>query len=230
MARRQRVAIVGKTHMGNGICIGGLLDASGQPVRLLPVGHPCHPGSTPFDVGELWEMDLRRRWPVTPPHVEDHEEWDANFIEEIEDVGAYIRERIDPTEGTPSRLFGGRICFRDSGTGTAFIDTRRPLPANSVEFWELPADLRIDPYNGKARYKMFGRTKFLVSYVGVAEAIPVIWAGTLVRVSLARPWTKANDPAEHTRCSVQLSGWFGVEAGERGNDGGAGASDDDIPF
>ncbi len=226
MANRQRVAIVGKTRMKNGVCIGGLLDDTGQPVRLLPVGHTCHSESTQFEIGELWEVDLRRRVPVAPPHVEDHDEWNADFVDQIEDIEEYIRERIDPTVGAASSLFEGRVDFR--ATGTAYIDVNKRLPGNSVEFWELPRDLHYDPYRGKARYRMAGSSPLLVTYVGVADPVSVIEAGVLVRVSLARPWVSGFDAAERTRCSLQLSGWFVEELEEQDDD--TAEDDEPIPF
>lgn len=204
---RQRVVIVGKTHMKSGICVGGILDANGQPVRLLPVGQAWHPTNTPFQIGEIWDMDLAPRHPVVPPHVEDHDERNAVRVGAVPNLPAYIRQKIQPVTGAPSAMFNGRIAFRASGT--AYIDTQQPLPPNSVGFWILPHPLVYDPFNNKPRYRLNEpNPSFLVTYVGVAPTIRTIPAGTLVRLSLARPWTNADDPAEHTRCSVQLSGWY----------------------
>jgi hypothetical protein len=48
-----------------------------------------------------------------------------------------------------------------------------------------------------------------LSYVGVQDAVDVITAGQLVRVSLARWWRPENaDPDFEERCYAQLSGWY----------------------
>jgi hypothetical protein len=204
---RQRVVIVGKTHMKNGICVGGIVVADGRPVRLLPVGQAWHQTNTPFQIGEIWDMDLAPRVPAVPPHVEDHDEQNAVRVGTVPNLSTYIiGQKTRPVIGAPSGLFSGRIAFRVSGT--AYVDTQQPLPSNSVGFWILPHPLAYDPFNNKPRYRLGGPNPFLVTYVGVTPAIPTIPAGTLVRLSLARPWTNADDPAEHTRCSVQLSGWY----------------------
>lgn len=47
---------------------------------------------------------------------------------------------------------------------------------------------------------------FSIKYVGFAEPINKIPAGTLVRVSLARWWRPTETSEE--RCYLQLSGWY----------------------
>lgn len=203
---RQRIVIVAKTRMRSGICVGGIIDSTGRPVRLLPVGEACHPPDTGFEVGEIWDIEVAPRQWLTPPHVEDHDARSAVRVGLIPDLATYLRNKIKPVKGTPDALFQGRLAFRSSGT--AYIDIEQPLPPSSVDFWVLPRALDYNPYNDKARYRMAPPDRFVVSYVGVAPPIPMIPKGTLVRVSLARPWTTAEDPAEHTRCSLQLSGWY----------------------
>ena len=50
------------------------------------------------------------------------------------------------------------------------------------------------------------RARYNIPYVGCAEAIDLIPAGTLVRVSLARWWRPEGMNEE--RCYLQLSGWY----------------------
>lgn len=204
--RRSRVLIVARTRMRSGLCIGGMVDQKGEPVRLIPIGRSSHLANSPFLVGEIWEMNLRARPRVEPPHVEDCEEWNARRVGRVTDLATYIRNRIEPVRGAPDALFDGVIRFRIGGTG--YIDITRPLPANSVQFWELPRVLRFDPFDGKPRYCLAGRPRFRAPYVGVQPSIEAISRGTLVRLSLARPWRSAPSAAEHVRCSVQLSGWY----------------------
>ena len=76
-------------------------------------------------------------------------------------------------------------------------------------FWISDKNLTKSIYFNKPRYnyKYIDGWKSL-PYVGFDEAIDIIPAGTLIRVSLAR-WWNTNGTTE-TRCSLQLSGWYDV--------------------
>jgi hypothetical protein len=61
-------------------------------------------------------------------------------------------------------------------------------------------------FDGDSRYVFRaedGRRR--IRYVGVAEPAARIEPGTLVRVSLARPWSPSNAPAG---LYLQISGWY----------------------
>jgi hypothetical protein len=61
----------------------------------------------------------------------------------------------------------------------------------------------------KRRYSLGGENSLTMPYVGFEPPIPAISAGTLVRLSLARPWTGPHAPSgEDQRNSLQLSGWY----------------------
>lgn len=208
-AARQRVLIVGKTRMGAGACVGAMAQ-DGRPIRLLPPGGYCHPPppQCPFEIGDIWDMRLRPRTALDPPHVEDHDEWDAAKVATVapERLAALIRQRVRPITGEPSALFDGRIGYRDSGTG--YVPRNGELPAASVQFWITPRALRHEPFGDKHRYRMRGSQPLWITYVGFAAPVSRLPAGSLVRVSLARWWLNPQCAAEGETCSLQLSGWF----------------------
>ncbi len=202
----QRVVIVGKTHMGGGVCVGGMVEQSGQSIRLLPVGGYCHPPNTPFEVGEVWEMVLSARTGLTPPHSEDHDEWNAKRVGKIVDLNAWIRGKRKPAIGEPSTLFGGHLQLTNKGKG--FLRPNPPVPNWSTDFWELPHAL-IHYKDGDAnRYRSEKGETFDVKHVGHQIPIPKIPRGSLVRVSLTRWSTMKEAPERGEECWLQLSGWF----------------------
>jgi hypothetical protein len=200
------VVILGKTRMGCGVCVGGAIEATGLPVRLLPRNGICHKQSTPFRIGEVWEMSLRPRPGLDPPHTEDHDEWGAKRAGEVPDLFGFITRMARPHIGEPPGLFGGLLRFRS--TGSAYLPKVGPRPPGSIAFWQTPRALVHAEYEGRHRYRLAGQPPLTVTYVGFEPPLPVIPAGSIVRLSLARWWANPNTPAEGEVCSLQLSGWF----------------------
>jgi hypothetical protein len=201
-----RVLIVGKTRMGNGICVGALDAETGESLRLLPPGGFCHGPDTGFDVGDFWFVDLTPvpRSKIDPPHVEDHYERNASYHYTTSAVADEIWALVMPTEGGREELFEGTLVFRRNGS--AFV-SRDAVPSHSTEFWVAPRSMRVETYGEKVYYR-FANRQFKTPYVGVAEPIDQIPAGTLVRLSLARWWCSPSYPEDGEVCSLQLSGWF----------------------
>ena len=56
-----KVVIVGKTKMHGGVCIGAIAIDSLESMRLIPPGQACNPTSTPFAIGDLWDVDIKKR-------------------------------------------------------------------------------------------------------------------------------------------------------------------------
>lgn len=201
-----RVVIVGRTHMGVGVCVGGMVEGTGKPVRLLPIDGTCHKPSIPFRVGEVWDMRIRPRMNPEPPHTEDHDECQAKKVGDVPDLAAYVRRHARVHEGEPHGLFGRLLHFRP--TGTAYLPKVEVRPTWSVQFWTLPRPLRDESSDSKHRYVMEGATRFRVPHVGFGTPVGEIPAGTLVRVSLARWWLNPHLPEEGETCGLQLSGWI----------------------
>lgn len=202
-----RVAIVARTKMGGGACVG-VMTQSGRAVRPLPVGGFCHPPHSPFQVGEVWEMHLRARDTPEPPHMEDHDEWGARRVGTVADLPDVIRRFGRPVKGEPAALFDATLRFRD--VGSAYIPRAGPQPLRSVEFWIVPHEMTLEPLGDKFRYSLHWPRRLLIPYVGVEPPVERVPAGTLARVSLARWWLNPNHAEEGETCALQLSGWFGL--------------------
>ena len=84
----------------------------------------------------------------------------------------------------------------------------RSLAVISTGFWIPDRDLML---RADAKHYDYpdGCVARGLSYVGEPKPLPLLPAGTLIRVSLAR-WWKPDDaePGFEERCYLQLSGWF----------------------
>ena len=123
---------------------------------------------------------------------------------------------MPPAAGGPDQLYDGLV--QGVPGGPLYIAERESLPANGIPrhstmFWRSDRDLVRDEGSKRIRYRYptddGGRT---LTFVGFQEPLPVIPAGTLLRVSLAHWWRPEDHPEDELRCYVQLSGWFSVGA------------------
>lgn len=200
-----RTLIVSKTVMAGGYCIGGwTLD--NRSVRLLMPGSDCHPQNTPFQVGGVWDLDFHPRQDITPPHIEDVIVTGREYLGRRTDTGEILRQRAPIWHGSPTVLYDGLLGWTSNGSG--YVAQNRGLPAISTGFWIADVDLQLRFENGSPYYHyVVGYHDRRFKYVGTEGAIPVIPAGTLIRVSLARWWAPDGSDMED-RCYVQLSGWY----------------------
>lgn len=197
-----RVLVVSKTRMRGGhVCVGGHdLDQGMRSLRLLRPDGTNMVADTRFAIGQVWELNYQPAQDVQPPHVEDVlvDPHRARHVDAVAPLGAFLRERVAVWTGTP---FEGGLRRTDSGTGYVPIDG--PFPTCSTGYWipERPLD-----FDGNSRYVFRAEGgQRRVRYVGVAEPTSRIERGTLVRVSLARPWRPSNAPPG---LYLQISGWY----------------------
>lgn len=186
-----RVLIVSKTRMhGDRICVGGHdLDDAMRSLRLLQPNGANMPSDALFEIGQVWELVYRPRADVKPPHVEDVlvEKQNAKHIDTIAPLGSFLRDRVVIWPEAP---FEGKLARTDNGTGYVPIDG--PFPSCSTGYWLPEQALRFD---GDARYVFStGGSQRRIRYVGVVDPAERIDIGSLVRVSLARPWSPPNAP------------------------------------
>lgn len=198
----KRVIIVSKTRMrGDHVCVGGHdLDERMRSLRLLQPDGTNMPADARFEIGHVWELDYQPAPDVQPPHVEDVlvDPSGARHVDSIDPLGAFLRDRVTVWTETP---FEGKLRRTTSGTG--YVPADGPFPSCSTGYW-LPKDA-LD-FDGDSRYVFRadgGRRR--IRYVGVADAADRIEPGTLVRVSLARPWAPSNAPRG---LYLQISGWY----------------------
>jgi hypothetical protein len=211
-----RVLIVAKTHMASGVCIGGLTREGNKSVRLIPSDRRNHPADTPYDIGQVWDLDFHPSPEVIPPHVEDVIVTKERYIAQVPNLLETLTQRVQPWKGSPNQLFDDLLTISD---GRGYISENRVVPNVSTGFWLLDKPLILNYPHGNP--KPFYRSDFEIEvvntlllrrgvlnipYVGFAPPIDQIPAGTLIRVSLARWW--APDGTNEKRCYLQLSGWY----------------------
>lgn len=204
-----RALIVGKTHMNNAICVGGLLLDTSRSIRLLTSGGHNQSKDTDYDVGQVWDIDFENRSEVKPPHVEDVIVNHGRLLGRQANLTSYLRQHATTWRGGPDKLFDGLVRATNSGSG--YISHRTGVPDKSTGYWIPDRALQLNAFTDgdsqKLRYAYPAATGIrFISYKGVAPSISTIPAGTLVRVSLARWWTQPG--ADEERCFLQLSGWF----------------------
>lgn len=208
----ERVLIVAKTHMNNGACVGGLLMKTNRHIRLLTPDRTKQPEETPFDVGQLWDIEFRLTG-VDRPHVESVVVMREQFYAAQPDLRETLLRRVQPWRGMPWCLFDGLLRTEEK---SCYIARAGRLPRCSVGYWLADEPLTL-VYQRDRPYYQFEyvprtmgynwRTGVLyIRYVGFAEPLPCIPAHTLLRVSLARWWKPEWAPDE--RCYLQLSGWY----------------------
>ena len=219
------VIIVSKTHMSSAACVGGVF-ANGRFVRLLDSDGYNQDSDTGLEVGDVYTITFSERREKTPPHVEDIlvHTMDHKFsFSSIEKMVEYLTDKLKVKiwRGSTAVLFDGNLEWTSGGSG--YISESGGIPDNSVGFWIPDRDLNRKDYNEKVRYSYPIRWRN-ISYVGYQNPVDNIPAGTLVRFSLARWWSRNED---EERCYLQLSGWYGLpEPATDDND----EDDNDLPF
>jgi hypothetical protein len=222
------VIIVSKTHMTNAACIGALA-TSGKYIRLLNAGGSNQPVDTEFEVRQVWEIEFDERIDKKPPHIEDviikSKKLKGTLKDELTMIQMVQRFNATIWKGSADCLFDGLLQWTDSGSG--YVSENGSIPNNSVGFWIPDKDLTKRIVFEKVRYS-YPKTQGWRSlpYVGFEEAVEIIPAGSLVRVSLAR-WWDTNKTTEH-RCSLQLSGWYDMPKPKKLST--KESEDDDLPF
>ena len=197
-----KVLIVSRTRMTNGICVGGINIDNNTFVRLHDERGGNLSTDAPYQIGEIWNLQLDAPWnPRELPHVEDKMVKLAVKLQNVTDISSYIRSLGVPIyEGDLGIIFEGSLKY--TLRGKPFINDEM-VPPNSVCFWIPDANIVPVEQFGKIVYKYKNR---LLPYVGFQDYITIA-AGTLVRMSLAN-WWQPEDSEDERRCYVQLSGWY----------------------
>lgn len=195
------VLIVGKTKMsGVSRCIGGLLQ-DGKSVRLIKQNGQWDTSSQ-FNIGDIWDIDFTHPSTLVGPHTENIIVTKRSYVGEQKNISTHLLSRLEPWQGDIDQVFEGKLGFTGSGNG--YISHGKGVPEYSTWFWVPDEDLILRD-DGK-HYDYPGNRG--MSYVGEPAAIPIIEAGTLVRLSLARWWKPQDIDDIEERCYLQLSGWF----------------------
>jgi len=203
------VLIVSKTHMSNTACVGGLVLSNNRYVRLLNQGNNNQPTDSPFEIGQVWDLNFADRTQIHQPHIEDVVVSTRNYLRTVDNIPNLLRERnLIDWKGHIDNVFGGLLHWTNSGTG--YIPLGGQMPVKSVGFWLIERDLIRVTFDTKTRFRFPNGTNYRnISYVGYQETIATIPSGTVLRVSLSRIF-----PPEVTEITaprgyyLQLSGWY----------------------
>jgi hypothetical protein len=199
-----KVVIVARTRMQHEkVCIGGHdLDRDFRSVRLLDRYGGYEAPDLPFLVGEVWDIRYSPKNSARPPHVEDVYINDKRRIGRVPDLKALVLKCTHPWEGGPEMLFDGTV--RGTPGGGGYIPMHGMLPGCSTGYWLPDRELSVQVRGTRVRvaYKGDGPVGGF-PWVGVQPPPERIPAGSLVRVSLTRPWKSETSPEGHY---VQVSG------------------------
>ncbi|HEY0071672.1 MAG TPA: hypothetical protein VGE04_17030 [Chloroflexia bacterium] len=201
-----RVLIVARTHMQKHACIGAMSLDPDRSLRLMQANGAPQPGDTPYEVGDIWQIECSVPAEIRPPHVEDVNVLRAHKVGEEVQVRRFLLERISPWRGPLSHTFEELVRFTYHGHG--YINDIMGVPGRSTGFWL--ADKPLQKVVDKKVYYRYPRDRgaCLLPYVGYAPAADLIPANTLVRLSLARWWKPEDATDVEARCYLQLSGWY----------------------
>ncbi|MFD2918587.1 hypothetical protein ACFS6H_02625 [Terrimonas rubra] len=200
------VLIVSKTRMHHGQCCVGGLTLEGKSIRLIMNNGNYPPENTDLSPGFIYNMKFTSKSKIDPPHIEDVIVQSYDLVEPLQvRMLDFIRNMGVPVwEGSPEELFDGKLQWTDNGSG--YIN-KADIPTQSVGFWIPNQTLRKNIYYKKTRYSCNSNdTWYNIPYIGYDDAVKIIPAGTLIRVSLARWWDQMG--TTELRCPLQLSGWY----------------------
>lgn len=200
--------IVSKTQMNHHMCVGAILQ-DGTGIRLLDAFGQNQPENTLFEIGQIWDLVFTNRPNTRDPHNEDvYVHYATLKSGPITDLRSYLLNKIKVKvwQDSSDNLFEGEVGW--TGNGSGYVCERIGTPDHSVGFFICKNDLE---YDDDKHYIIPSLNPFLhsrrLAYVGRVPAIPIIKAGTLVRISLAR-WWKPEDVDIEERCYIQVSGWY----------------------
>jgi Dual OB-containing domain len=197
--KMERVLIVAKTRMYNAACVSGLTIDTNRGIRLLRSNGFNQQINTPFEVGQVWELDFHPSSQITPPHIEDVNVTKERLISNYTNLASILKPRVRSWQGEPKQLFDGLLVIDKI---SAYISESTGVPKCSTGYWLPNRPLNFTQKNEKPYYQGI----LSIPYVGFANPIQHIPANTLVRVSLARWWMPSG--VDEGRCYLQLSGWY----------------------
>ncbi len=212
-----KVLIVGKTRMGSGICLGGIVLVNNRSIRLLPEDGYSYPKDTPFEIGDMWNLEWQElpTTEITTPHTEDVRVIRQSHVKQLS--MRKLKNRIprisDVSLVYPKQLFDNSIRF--TAKRKALVYQYGSKPQYSTGFWRLDKALH-KRHDEKGRVRYLYCTNDLscnfsdqdlvldVPYVGCEAPIEFIPRDTLLRFSLSREYSAG----KYYGFWLQLSGWF----------------------
>ena len=199
------VLILSKTKYGNTqVCVGGIGVGNKQFIRLLNNGGFYQPANTSFNVGDIWEVAFTQVVHKREPHNEDVTIHGHNFVRKVYNIETYIKGLgVNIWQGSVLNIFDAKLKWTRLGKGYLSANNV-DYPCHSVGFWI--SDVALVYENGNYVYRDGSVVKQIV-YKGNQQVLPIIPAGKLIRLSLAK-WWKPDHSTDEERCYLQLSGWY----------------------
>jgi len=202
-----KVVIVAKTRMGQGACIGGIT-FKGRSVRLIPINKVLNEQfNQEYEIGDVWDVSYTKDQRIISPHIENIIVRRKTKLPPINDLIAFIEDKMPPLCGGVELLFEGLA--QATRVGAQYIAKRTGIPSYSTIFWRPDKPLACCDDAKRIRYQYpLENGRRSLTYVDYQEPLEIIPAGKLLRVSLAHWWKLDEKPDGEFRCYVQLSGWF----------------------
>lgn len=199
------VLIVSRTKMSSGVCVGGLVECTGEFIRL----HDAHGGNlssdAPYEIGDRWALDIQPAWNQRPvPHVEDRQVLSGSKIDNIgiEGIVDYIKSHTLGQRlvcGSVDLAFEGKLILQ----GQKNFINHGHVPSFSTQFWITDKELT---HRKTCWGDFYYYGEYRLKYVGFQEPIEKIPVGSIIRLSLANWWN--GDGSGEYRCYLQISGWY----------------------
>lgn len=201
-----QVLIVCKTQMSNELCVGGLTLGKYELIRLLTSTGGNQPEDTEFDVGDVWECELKPKRYMKKPHTEDIMVTPKQKLGKMRDAREFLIDRLDLKRGRKRTLFDGLLKYTNTGSG--YVSERKGVPGYAHAFWRPAYGLKRRMENDNVYYMYEGpsRRKFRLKYVGLDTPVERLKPGSVLHLSLARWWQQPR--IYEKRCYLMLSGWF----------------------
>ncbi len=196
------VLIVSRTRMKSGVCCGGLNLQNGEFLRLHNERGGHLDSNAPFQVGQIYDITYQKAWNVRPiPHIEDKQVIAYRLTKQLSmlEIINTVDRLVNVPSGDMDSIYEGKL---NHSSYAAYI-SQADIPSHSVCFWRPNAPLFKSAFLGKIKYSFLNNN---ITFVGFQNPIPVIPAGTLLRMSLANWWSPDN--ITERRCYLQLSGWY----------------------
>jgi len=199
------IVIVSSTRMGgDSICVGAFDLSRRRNIRLLNATGQNQLSGFPLRIGNTASATYTDRTAGTrAPHTEDVLLISWNNTRSVPITQA-LQKFCYIVEGGIRNTFSGSLS--ELGGGALSIGASN-VPDHSVCFWRADQPLVLDTRFDNKRYvyeSRYGRA--FIKYVGLEDPIPIIQAGTIIRLSLARWWRPPGGTED--RCFLQLSGWY----------------------
>jgi hypothetical protein len=208
--------------MSNNVCVGCVVISDeniGMNLRLLTLNGYNQPIDSPFQIGQIYEINYMRKNDTIAPHTEDVFLVDWKYIRDkkhdIKWIDGLLKCNIKINQENLETVFDNKLT---SVVNSLCVDPKNSSD-HSVSFWCTDSELTLSN-DGNKVYYLYPRFlsvndinysySIKIPYVGFEEPIERIPEKSLCRLSLSRPYS--SDKLKYPpKCFLQLSGWYDVD-------------------